>query len=318
MTDHGQQLAGYDDDRIGRTPEVGALDTPLGTPAASSPELRTLVAVAVGAIVVAALYIAQDVLIPITLAVMLSFVLSPVVDLLRRIGLWRGAAVALSVLVAFGAIGLIGTLLGSQAATLAANAPQYVEAVQGKVEGIQTFATTRITAVTRLVRRSGSPTAPVPVPSAGPRGGRSDPATLSNGTQEHPVVVELASPNPSVLAVARAVIEPVLGPLETTVIVLIVAIFILMQREDLRDRFIRLFGSTDLHRTTVAMDDAAQRLSRYFVSQLGVNTSFGAAIGIGLWRIGVPSQAMWAIIADLLRFVPYIGSLLAAVSPISL
>ena len=88
------------------------------------------------------------------------------------------------------------------------------------------------------------------------------------GTQQQPLVVELATPKSSVLAVARAVIEPVLGPLETTVIVLIVAVFILMQREDLRDRFIRLFGSTDLHRTTIAMDDAGQRLSRYFVSQL--------------------------------------------------
>ena len=91
-----------------------------------------------GAIVVATLYIAQDVLIPITLAVMLSFVLSALVDALRRIGLWTVAAVALSVLVALGAIGLIGTLLGSQAATLAVDVPHYVAAIQGKVGGITT------------------------------------------------------------------------------------------------------------------------------------------------------------------------------------
>src|SRR6185295_15769726 len=100
------------------------------------------------------LYIAQDVLIPITLAVMLSFVLSPLVDLLGRIGLWRAAAVALSVLAALGAIGLIGTLLGSQAASLAADVPDYVEAVQSKVERMQAFATTRVASVTRLL--SGS------------------------------------------------------------------------------------------------------------------------------------------------------------------
>ena len=115
-----EQLAGYDDDGTVRPPELPALETPPAIPAASSPELRTLVAVAVGAIIVATLYIAQDVLIPMTLAVVLSFVLSPLVDLLRRIGMCRAAAVAVSVLVALGAIGLIGTLLANQAATLAA------------------------------------------------------------------------------------------------------------------------------------------------------------------------------------------------------
>src|SRR5512132_4196742 len=133
MTDQ-EQLAGYDDDGTDRTPALRAFETPPSVPAASSPELRTLVAIAVGAIVVATLYIAQDVLIPITLAVMLSFVLSPLVDVLRRTGLWRGAAVALSVVVALGAIGLLAALLGSQAATLAADVPLYVDAVQSKAE----------------------------------------------------------------------------------------------------------------------------------------------------------------------------------------
>jgi hypothetical protein len=91
-----------------------------------------------------------------------------------------------------------------------------------------------------------------------------------------------------------------------------------MQREDLRDRFIRLFGSTDLHRTTLALDDAGQRLSRYFVSQLGVNTCFGVVIGVGLSLIGVPSAALWGVLAGLLRFVPYVGPLLAAVAPLTL
>ena len=317
MTDQ-EQLAGYDEDGTDRTPALRALETPPGITAASSPELRTLVAVAVGAIVVATLYIAQDVLIPITLAVMLSFVLSPLVDVLRRTGVWRGAAVALSVLVALGVIGLLATLLGSQAATLAADVPQYVGAVQSKVERIQAFATTRVAFITRLLSGSQPPTAPVAVPAVRPQGGKPDVAAVPSGTQQQPLVVEYATPKSSVLAVARAVIEPVIGPLETTVIVLIVAIFILMQREDLRDRFIRLFGSTDLHRTTLAMDDAGQRLSRYFVSQLGVNTCFGMVIGVGLWLIGVPSAALWGVLAGLLRFVPYVGPLLAAVAPLTL
>lgn len=104
-----EQLSGYDEDGRDRPAQLRSVQAPPSVPAASSPELRTLVAVAVSAIVVATLYIAQDVLIPITLAVMLSFVLSPLVDFLRRIGLWRALAVALSVLVALSAIGLIGT-----------------------------------------------------------------------------------------------------------------------------------------------------------------------------------------------------------------
>ena len=296
-----------------------ALETPPSVPAASAPELRTLVGIAVGSIVVATLYIAQDVLIPITLAVLLSFVLSPLVDVLQRIGLWRAAAIAVSVLVALGAIGLIGTLLGSQAATLAADVPHYVEVVQSKVERMQALATTRVASLTRLFSGGKPATAPVAVPAAPPRAGKSDAAALPGaGTEQQPLVVELAAPKSSVLTVARAIIEPVLGPLETTVIVLIVAIVILMQREDLRDRFIRLFGSSDLHRTTIAMDDAGQRLSRYFVSQLGVNACFGVVIGVGLWLIGVPSAALWGVLAGLLRFVPYVGPLLAALAPLTL
>ena len=233
--------------------------------------------------------------------------------------MWRAAAVALSVLVALGGIGLIGTVLGSQAATLAADVPHYVEAVQRKVERIQALATTRVASVTRVLSGAKPASAPATLPAVRPPGGKTDAAARpGGGTQQQPLVVELATPKSSVLTVARAVIEPVLGPLETTVIVFVVAIFILMQREDLRDRFIRLFGSRDLHRTTVAMDDAGQRLSRYFVSQLAVNACFGVVIGVGLWLIGIPSAALWGVLAGLLRFAPYVGPLLAAVAPLTL
>ena len=313
-----EQLAGYDDHGDDRIPELRALESPPSVPAASSPELRTLVAVVVGAVVVAALYVAQDVLIPMTLAVLLSFVLSPLVDLLRRIGLWRAPAVALSVLVALAAIGLIGTLIGSQATTLAADVPHYVEAVQNKLESIQAVATTRLASITRILNGGRAATTPPIVPAVRPRRNNTGPPALPGGTQQQPLVVELAARNSSVLAVARAVIEPLLGPLETTAIVLIVAVFILMQREDLRDRFIRLVGSRDLHRTTIAMDDAGKRLSRYFVSQLAVNACFGVVIGVGLWLIGVPFAVLWGVLAGLLRFAPYVGPLLAAVAPLTL
>ena len=130
--------------------------------------------------------------------------------------------------------------------------------------------------------------------------------------------MEVVNNGTSPFTVARDILGPILAPLETLLIVLVVAIFILLQKEDLRDRFIRLFGSTDLHRTTLAMDDAGQRLSRYFLSQLGVNTTFGVVIGLGLWAIGIPAPAMWGILAGMLRFVPYVGSFLAAIAPAAL
>ena len=112
-------------------------------------------------------------------------------------------------------------------------------------------------------------------------------------------------------------VEPLINPLAALAIVFIVSTFILAQREDLRDRMIRLFGASDLHRTTVAMDETAHRLSRYFLAQLAINMSFGAIIGTALYFIGLPSPLLWGIIAMLLRFLPYIGSPLAAVLPLA-
>ena len=117
---------------------------------------------------------------------------------------------------------------------------------------------------------------------------------------------------------ATKVLLPVVHPLTTLAIMFVVAVFILIQRDDLRDRIIRLFGTRDLHRTTLAMDDAAHRLSRYFLVQLGINVCFGLVVAIGLYFIGLPSALMWGIIAALMRFVPYIGSYIAAGGPILL
>jgi len=305
-------LAGYDAPTA--SPSAGRTTGPAASvPPASSPEIKSLLGLAVAAIVVAALYVAQEVLVQITLAVLLSFVLAPLVNLLRRVGLWRAPAVIASVLLALGVIGLMGTLLGSQAALLAADAPRYAETIERKFVSAQAFTTARLTAITQTFGgiKAVSPRPATPLPA-------SSSARSSAPAAARPLLVEIATPETSTLVVARTILEPVLAPLETTIIVLVVAIFILMQKEDLRDRFIRVFGSTDLHRTTQAIDDAGERLSRYFVSQLAVNTCFGVVIGVGLWLIGVPSAPLWGVLGGLLRFVPYIGSLIAAVAPIAL
>lgn len=272
---------------------------------AAVPGVNGLLGLAVGVVVIAGLYFAQDVLIPITLAIILSFVLSPIVALLRRWKVPKSLAVLAAVLVAFGVVGGIGTIVGIQAASLSGDAPGYARTIEGKVERAKAFAAGRVAFFTRESTRA-RPAPPTTTITE----------TIGNATRA-PVPVRVENDEPNPLSIAGRILGPILGPFETFVIVLVVAIFILLQKEDLRDRMIRVFGSGDLHRTTTAMDDAGDRLSRYFLSQLGVNAAFGTVIGIAMWAIGMPVPALWGIVAGTLRFVPYIGALLGAVLPLA-
>jgi predicted PurR-regulated permease PerM len=135
---------------------------------------------------------------------------------------------------------------------------------------------------------------------------------------DRPIPVEVRQPDAGALQTLAALISPLIHPLETTGIVVIFIIFILLQRQDLRNRLVRLAGSRDLQRTTAAIDDAAQRLSKLFLTQLALNAGFGLVIGVGVWFIGVPSAALWGMLAMVLRFVPYIGPPIAAIFPLVL
>ena len=135
---------------------------------------------------------------------------------------------------------------------------------------------------------------------------------------DRPIPVEVKQPDPGALQTLVALITPLIHPLATTGIVVIFVIFILMQRQDLRNRLVRLAGSQDLQRTTAALDDAGQRLSRLFLTQLGLNAAYGVVVGLGLWLIGVPSAPLWGMLAMILRFVPYIGAIISAIFPLVL
>ena len=273
---------------------------------AETPGLSGLLTLAVAVVVVAGLYLGRAVLIPITLAVLLSFLLAPIVNLLRRIHLGRVLSVIIAVLLALAIILALGGLIGSQIARLAQDVPNYATTITSKVDTIQGFAVTHLN---RLMRGVGQQAMPPSQPQS----------RTSKGTgQQKPLQVEVHQPEPTPMQIAERVVAPIVDPLSTTAIVIIVAIFVLLQREDLRDRLIRLFGSSDLHRTTAAMNDAARRLSRYFLTQLGINAAFGIITGIGLFLIGVPSPLLWGIIGLLLRFVPYIGAPLAGILPLAL
>ncbi len=275
------------------------------------PGLQALTTLAVAVVVIAALYLAREVLVPITLAILLSFVLAPLVALLRGINLPRVPAVVLAVVVALGVLLLLGGVIGTQVASLASDVPRYAATVERKVDTIRSYTVGRITSVTGKLGRQIDDIPP-PVPNAKPAQADSPSDTPK------PVPVEVHQPDPTPMEIATRVLSPILSPLATMGIVLLVSVFILMQREDLRDRMIRLFGSSDLHRTTAAMDEAAARLSKYFLTQLALNAAFGVVIGLGLLIIGVPNPVLWGIIAALMRFVPYIGAIASAILPITM
>ncbi len=275
------------------------------------PNRDGLLSLAIGVTVVATLYLARDVLVPIMLAVLLSFVLAPIVSLLRRLRLPRILAVVITVLLALGVIGVLASIIGSQVAALGDNAPKYAASVEAKVARIRETTVGRLPSVIERLGKQFDRASGGAAPAPARRG-------TPVGTEARPMQVEMRPAPATPLGLIKSVLGPVVGPLETTLIVLIVAIFVLLQREDLRDRFIRVFGSHDLHRTTFAMNDAAARLGRYFLFQLGLNALFGTVITGGLFVIGVPSPVLWGILAGLLRFVPYIGSFLSALPPLVL
>jgi predicted PurR-regulated permease PerM len=271
-----------------------------------------VVSVASFAIIVAGLYFAREILIPIALAVLLSFVLSPLVNILRRRGLGRVPAVAMAIAVALMLVLAIASLIAGQLASLVEEAGRYEVTVQHKIAAADDATFGRLPA---LLGSIGEHLLPASRQAPPPSGGAEKPATPSN---PKPVPVEVQQPEHSALELARSILTPVVSPLATLFVTFIFAIFILLQREDLRDRLMRLFGSVDLHRMTLAMDDAADRLSRYFLALLGVNAAFGTSIAVGLALIGVPSPVLWGVVGLLLRFVPYIGAVLSAAPPLAL
>lgn len=283
--------------------------------AAETPPAMFVSPIIVTAILVTGLYLGREVLIPIAIAILLSFVLGPLVNLLRKLRLGRFFAVASSVLLTLGIAAALATLIGVQLADLAGDVPRYRNTIERKIEGLRDSPAGRMTDYVANIGRSmregdkSKEEAPATAP------------TTQNAPEkpaEKPVLVEVREHSPTPIELANTLLSPILHPLATIGIIFIVLLFLLMQREDLRDRMIRLAGSSDLHRTTLAMDDAARRLSRYFLVQLGLNVSFGVVVGVGLYFIGVPNPVLWGIFSALMRFVPYIGAVVSALFPVAL
>lgn len=267
------------------------------------------------AIVIAALYFARDVLVPVALAILLSFVLAPLVNLLQKAHVPKLPAVIVVVFTAFAVLSALAGLMGTQVAQLGGNLPQYQDTIREKIQSLRGSATSagstaleRAADVLQDLRNELEKPQQAPAPSNRPQ----------QPSLDKPIPVEVRAPDPGPIETISRFISPLVHPLTTTGLVIIFVVFILAQREDLRNRFIRLAGTGDLQKTTAALDDAAHRLSRLFLAQLALNAAFGAIIGMGLWLIGVPSALLWGMIAAVLRFVPYIGAFIAAAFPLAL
>jgi len=272
-----------------------------------------VVSVLVGGAIVAALYFGREVLLPIALAVLLSFVLAPPVRLLQRLYLPRLAAITIVVLLAFGVIFGLATLMFAQVSQLAADLPSYQSTLREKIQALRGATTASGTleqaseVLRNLQRELDRPKSAYPASPAAPDAGR---------PPDRPIPVEVRQPDPGALQTLATLIAPLLHPLATMGIIVIFVVFILLQQQDLRNRLISIAGAHDLQQTTMAIDDAGQRLSRLFLMQLALNTAFGLIIGVGLWAIGVPSAPLWGMLALVLRFVPYIGAIVAAILPL--
>ena len=316
-------------------------------------------------IVVAALYFAQDVLIPLALATLLTFLLSPLVQRLERWKLGRVPSVIIVVILAFGAIGVLGWVVTRQVLALARDLPVYKDNIKAKAHWLplpnqsggviekvkETVAEvnqeiTRNPATTQSTQPAGADGSPLPTTQAlhvepAPRiGGTLLPqstvpesttrpiATVAGASaRTPPMPVTVVPPEPSPWAQLKEYGGMIAGPLGTTGIVAIFVVFMLLSKEDLRNRLIRLVGYGQLTLTTQALDDAASRISRYLTAQAIVNGSYGMAIAIGLAIIGLtlghgdppfPNVALWGLLCGVLRFIPYIGPWIAAAFPVVL
>lgn len=281
---------------------VGIVSAARTLPRMSLPTVATVVAA------VAALYFGREVFLPIAIALLLTFALAPLVSALKRIGIPRLPAVIASVLGAFTVLALFSFIVATQVSELAQNIPLYQSNILTKVRslketGIGGGIIARLSGVIESVgqeldRQEASP-------------------PFADEPEREPVPVEIiARERP--LQVLQNLIGPLISPLASAGLIIVVVIFMLLEREDLRDRFIRLVGYGDLHRTTEALQEAGKRVGRYLLMQLVVNIVYAVPIAFGLWVLGIPNALLWGLLALALRFVPYIGPIIGALLPLFL
>ncbi len=266
-----------------------------------SPNLRVFLTIIV---TVAVLRYAQEVFVPIALAILLTFLLAPIVERLQKWRVNRALAVIVSVTFAIVVVTSILYIVFDQFTDLLQQLPAYrrqlrsnLSDIIGLFRGGVSGTSEAVEQITRELRRVAPPT-------------EADPAVRQ--------VQVVEAPPDNAFAAAAIVISPLLKPVATTAVVIVFVIFMLLRLPDLRDRIIMLLGSRNLRVTTEALDDAAKRVSRYIVMQTMINAWQGVWVTIGLMLIGVPNAMLWGALTMALRFIPYVGPWVAAAAPVAL
>lgn len=274
----------------------------LQTPPVSRPAL-----VIAAACVVAMLYFGRVVLAPLALAGILSLVIAPLKRRLARLGLGPTAGALGAVLLVGACLASVAAGMASQLVTVAADLPQYREAVRAKLEHARDLTVGPLERVESVMRSLVPPAHPTVATK--PRG-----RTGAAASDTQPVLAAPVEPPPTATDAVARIFSFLWGPVGQAGVVLVLLVFILLEHEGLRDRMISLAGEAEAGRTMQAVEDAAQGVSRFFVSQFVVNVTFAIVLGAALWIVGVPHAALWGALAGLARFVPYVGALAAGAS----
>ncbi len=273
-------------------------------------DISNLLTLMTAVVVILALYFARVILIPLALAVLFTFLLTPLAGALERIHFPRFVAIFLVVGIAIAAFGGVGWTVGNQVLDVTNQLPSYKSNIRAKIDSLRNPRSRRLDTAANAVKEIGKEITDAStntVENASAKGKRA-------AAIPPPAPVQIYQPATNPLESLNSVITP----LGSAIIVVVLTIFMLAGREDLRNRLIGLVGHGHLNQMTQALDDAGSRVSRYLRLQLLVNTAYGVVIGLGLYAIGVPNALLWGTLAALLRFLPYIGSPLAAVLPILL
>jgi predicted PurR-regulated permease PerM len=275
----------------------------------SSAKLSWLITLASIAIVIGGLYLAKGVLLPLIVGVLISFLLSPICDWLehRRIG--RVPAVLTSVILTFVVFGLLSWVAVSQLTDLAANMTKYQTNIEAKLAVVSNYTGSMWRRYKSATQKIGEKIAPEEVLGASATG---------SGISDHPYSVRVITTPPSPLEYFGGMFGTVLEAVGAAGIVIVLVLFFLFEREDLRDRFIRLVGQGQVTGTTDALGDATKRVSRYLLMQFLVNVGFGLTVSCVLFLIGVPNAVLWGILTAVMKFIPYIGVWISAAAPIAL
>ncbi|MGO9986471.1 MAG: AI-2E family transporter [Rhodomicrobium sp.] len=278
----------------------------------SGAQPATMGGLVAGVATISILYFGRAIFVPLALAILLSFVLHPAALLLRRLRFGRVLSVLTVIFLATCLVVGLGVVVTRQLSGLAGSLPRYEETLSQKIKGLQTAGS-----ASSALRRASDTLQNLGHEIAQGENKQDSQGRLAPNAAK-PIQVEIHQPEWAFLDRYRSVMESLSEPLSMAALVLVYLIFIMLQREDLRDRFIRLMGVRSVQRSTAAMDDAGSRLSRYFLTQTLVNSIFGCFIGCGLALIGVPNAVLFGALAAMMRFVPFIGSYIAAAIPLIL